>query len=335
MKAARFHQTGGPTVLVYEDVEEPVPGPGEIKLKIEAAGVNYVDIMRRRGDPMHEPSPTPFTIGYEMAGTIAAVGEGVTAFEVGAPVFVNAGSGAYAEYSVVPVELALPLPDGITPVEMVALWLQGLTALLALRHAGKVADGETVLVEAAGGGVGSLAVQLARILGATRVVAAASSEPKLAVARSLGADITVNYSEPGWAQQVLEATDGKGVDVVVESVGGRILDEAVTTLAPFGRMVVLGSASNEAATLHSGELFNHNRTLVGFGIHQYYPDRELIAATIAELVDHVREGRLKLQLDHVLPLSEAAEAHRLVENRLSTGKVVLTPWQDLGRGVAA
>jgi NADPH2:quinone reductase len=335
MKAARFHETGGPEVLVYEEVDEPTPGAGEVKLRIEAAGVNYVDIMRRRGDPMHEPSPTPFTIGYEMAGTIAEVGDGVRAYEVGDRVFVNSGSGAYAQYCVVPAELALPLPDGLGAVEMVALWLQGLTAALALRHAGKVKDGETVLVEAAGGGVGTLAVQIAKLLGAATVVAAASTEAKLAVARGLGADVAVNYSEPGWPQRVWELTDGRGVDVVIESVGGSILEQALTTLAPFGRMVVLGSASNEPATLHSGELFNHNRSVVGFGIHQYYPDRPLILATIEELVGYVRDGRLELQLDHVLPLSEAAEAHRLVENRLSTGKVVLTPWATVESAVVA
>jgi NADPH2:quinone reductase len=327
MKAARFHETGGPEVLVYEDVDEPEPGAGEIKLKIEAAGVNYVDIMRRRGDPMHEPSPPPFTIGYEMAGTVVAVGSGVSSPQPGDEVFVNSGSGAYAQYAVVPADITLPLPDGVSAVQMVALWLQGLTAMLALRHAGRVAEGETVLIEAAGGGVGTLALQLARILGAGTVVAAASTDRKLDVARSLGADHCVTYAQPGWAKRVWEMT-GDGVDVVLESVGGEILAEALTTLAPFGRMIVLGSASNAPARLHSGELFNHNRSLVGFGIHQYYPKRQLIADTIGELVELVRDGRLHLQLDHVLPLSQAAEAHRLVEQRLSTGKVVLTPWSE-------
>ena len=326
MKAARFHRTGGPEVLVHEDVPEPTPGPGQIKLKIQAAGVNYVDIMRRRGDPMHEPSPTPFCIGYEMAGEVAEVGEGVTSPAVGDVVFVNTGSGAYAQYAVVPAELAVPVPEGLTPVQMVALWLQGLTAMLSLRHAGKVNDGDNVLVEAAGGGVGTLAVQLAKVLGAKTVVAAASSDAKLEVARELGADVCVNYSEDGWAEKVWALTDGQGVDVVVESVGGELLEQALTTMAPFGRMVVLGSASNQAAGLHSGELFNHNRALVGFGIHQYYPDQPLIERTIAELADLVRTGRIVLRLDHVLPLSQAAEAHRLVEFRQSTGKVVLEPW---------
>jgi NADPH:quinone reductase len=326
MKAVRFHQTGAPNVLVYEDVPEPVTGPGQVKLRIEAAGVNYVDIMRRRGDPMHEPSPTPFTIGYEMAGTVAEVGAGVTTAQVGDRVFVNTESGGYAQYAVVPADLAIPIPDGLTAIQIVALWLQGLTALLALRHAGRVTQGETVLVEAAGGGVGTVAVQLAKILGASRVVAAASSDDKIDVARSLGADLGVNYSLPGWAEQVWKLTNGDGVNVIVESVGGRILTEALTTLAPFGRMIVLGSASNQPAELHSGELFNHNRSVVGFGIHQYYPDPELIRATISELVGYVADGRLTLRLDHVLPLSRAAQAHHLVENRLSTGKVVLCPW---------
>jgi NADPH:quinone reductase len=326
MKAVRFHQTGTPDVLIYEDVPEPAVGPGQIKLKIEAAGVNYVDIMRRRGDPMHEPSPTPFTIGYEMAGTVVEAGAGVTTSRPGDRVFVNTGSGGYAQYAVVPADIAIPIPEGLTAAQIVALWLQGLTALLALRHAGRVTKGETVLVEAAGGGIGTIAVQLARILGASRVVAAASSDDKIEVARGLGADLGVNYSLPGWSEQVWKLTGGDGVNVIVESVGGRILTEALTTLAPFGRMIVLGSASNQPAELHSGELFNHNRAIVGFGIHQYYPDSELIRAAIRELVGYVTDGRLELRLDHMLPLSQASEAHRLVENRQSTGKVVLCPW---------
>ncbi|MGZ6185203.1 MAG: quinone oxidoreductase family protein [Candidatus Binataceae bacterium] len=232
MKAARFHKTGGPEVLIYEDVPDPVPGPGQILLKVEAAGVNYVDIMRRRGDPLHEPTPLPAIVGYEMAGTVAGLGTGVTLPMLGARVFVNARSGAYAQYALAPAESAIEIPAGMDPIKIVALWLQGLTAALALRHAGRIATGETVLVEAAAGGVGTMAVQIAKLYGAG----------------------------------------------------------------------------------------------VGFGIHQYYPKPGLIQATINELVDYVVAGRLILQLDHVLPLSEAATAHRLVEERKSTGKVVLLPW---------
>ncbi|GAA4556994.1 quinone oxidoreductase family protein [Pseudonocardia xishanensis] len=326
MKAARFHETGPPEVLVHEDVPDPVPGPGEILLKVEAAGVNYVDIMRRRGDPMHEPSPTPFTIGYEMAGVVAGHGPDVDGPAEGTPVFVHSGSGAYAQYAVVPADKIIPIPEGIDAVQMTTLWLQGITAALALREAGRLAKGETVLVEAAAGGVGVLTVQLARIWGAGSVIAAASTEAKIEVARSLGADLGVNYNEPGWGEEVMRLTEGRGTDVVVESVGGDTLLTALGTLAPFGRIVVLGSASNVPSLVHSGELFNHNRSMVGFGVHQYFPNTELIKSTVAELVELIVDGQLRLQLDHVLPLSEAAQAHRLVEERRSMGKVVLQPW---------
>ena len=326
MKAARFHKTGGPEVLIYEDVPDPVPGPGQILLKVEAAGVNYVDIMRRRGDPLHEPTPLPATVGYEMAGTVAGLGTGVTLPTLGARVFVNARSGAYAQYALAPAESAIEIPAGMDPIKIVALWLQGLTAALALRHAGRVATGETVLVEAAAGGVGTMAVQIARLYGAGKVIAAASSEDKLEVAKKLGADVGINYGKSDWVRKAWDATGGKGVDVVLESVGGAIFEQALETLAPFGRQVVIGSASNQPSKIASGSLFNHNRAIVGFGIHQYYPKPGLIQATINELVDYVVAGRLILQLDHVLPLSEAATAHRLVEERKSTGKVVLLPW---------
>lgn len=207
-----------------------------------------------------------------------------------------------------------------------ALWLQGLTAALSLKYAGRLEKGETVLIEAAGGGVGTLAVQLAKLYGAGKVIAAASADEKLEVARRLGADVGINYRDSGWVRKTWEATGGKGVDVVLESVGGTIFEQALETLAPFGRQVVIGSASNRPSTIASGSLFNHNRAIVGFGIHQYYPKPGLIQSTLEELVGHVVAGRLVLQLDHVLPLSEAATAHRLVEERKSTGKVVLTPW---------
>lgn len=218
------------------------------------------------------------------------------------------------------------IPAGMDPIKIVALWLQGLTAALALRHAGRVATGETVLVEAAGGGVGTMAVQIAKLYGAGKVIAAAGSEDKLEVAKKLGADVGINYGKSDWVRKAWDATGGKGVDVVLESVGGAIFEQALETLAPFGRQVVIGSASNQPSKIASGSLFNHNRAIVGFGIHQYYPKPGLIQATINELVDYVVAGRLILQLDHVLPLSEAATAHRLVEERKSTGKVVLLPW---------
>jgi NADPH2:quinone reductase len=326
MKATRFHKTGAPEVLIYEDVPDPVPGPGQILLKVEAAGVNYVDIMRRRGDPLHEPTPLPFILGYEMAGTVVKLGAGVTSPAPGSRVFVNARSGAYAQYAIAPAESALEIPAGLDAIKIVALWLQGLTAALSLKYAGRLEKGETVLIEAAGGGVGTLAVQLAKLYGAGKVIAAASADEKLEVARRLGADVGINYRDSGWVRKTWEATGGKGVDVVLESVGGTIFEQALETLAPFGRQVVIGSASNRPSTIASGSLFNHNRAIVGFGIHQYYPKPGLIQSTLEELVGHVVAGRLVLQLDHVLPLSEAAAAHRLVEERKSTGKVVLTPW---------
>jgi len=326
MKAARFHQNGGPEVLIYEDVPDPAPGAGQILLKVEAAGVNYVDIMHRRGDPLHEPTPLPFVLGYEMAGTVVGLGEGVAWPALGSKVFVNSGSGAYAQYAVVPAESAIAIPHGLDPIKIVALWLQGLTAASSLKHAGRVAKGETVLIEAAGGGVGTLAVQLAKFYGAGMVIAAAGGDDKLEIAKRLGADIGINYRESDWVRRTWDATGGKGVDVVLESVGGPILEQALESLAPFGRQVVIGSASNQSSTIASASLFNHNRAIVGFGIHQYYPKPGLIEATIKELVDLDVTGRLTLQLDHVLPLSEAAAAHRLVEERKSTGKVALLPW---------
>ena len=185
MKAVRFHKIGGPEVLVYEVVPDPTPKDGEVLIRIEAVGLNFADVMRRRGDDYPQPSPPPFILGAEVAGTIAAVGKGVTSLEVGTPVLATPGEGGYAPYICVPAAMVIPLPDGISAVQAAALMGHGLTAAIALRNAARLAPGESVLIEAAAGGVGSFAVQLAKLYGAGNVIAAASTPEKRADWRQL------------------------------------------------------------------------------------------------------------------------------------------------------
>ncbi len=196
MKAVRFHKTGGPEVLVYEDVPDPTPKEGEVLIKIEAVGMNFADVMRRRGDPYPEPSPAPFVLGAEVAGKVAAVGAGVTSIEVGTPVLATPGAGGYAQYICVPAVTVMPLPPGFGAVQAAALMGHGLTAVLALRNAARLAPGESVLIEGAAGGVGSFAIQLAKLYGAGKVIAAASTPEKRAIAERLGADASVDYTAP-------------------------------------------------------------------------------------------------------------------------------------------
>jgi NADPH:quinone reductase len=326
MKAVRFHSTGGPEVLVYEDVPDPTPAAGEVLIRVEAVGLNFADVMRRRGDDYPDPSPPPFTLGAEVAGTIAALGEGVTWLNVGDSVFASPGVGGYAQYVSVPAVTAIPLPAGFTPVTAAALVGHGLTAAFAIRKAARLQKGESILVEAAAGGVGSFAVQLAKLEGAGQVIAATSSPEKCAIAEGLGADASVDYTSPDWSQQVRELTEGRGVDVVLETAGGETTGQALDALAPFGRMVFIGQSSGRAASIDPWRLTVPNHTVTGFYIGAYTTDLELTVSTLMELIGFATEGKLSINVGKVLPLAQAAEAHRLIEGRKTTGKVVLQPW---------
>jgi len=326
MKSVRFHQTGGPHVLIVEDVAQPTPGPGEVLVRIEAVGVNFADVLRRRGDAYPEPSPTPFTLGGEIAGTIEALGEGVSEPAVGTAVFATPGQGGYAQYIVVPSARVIALPAGIDAAQATSLVVQGLTAAFSLREAGRLAPGERVLIEAAAGGVGSFAVQLAKLYGAGQVIAATSSREKHALALSLGADVAVDYTDPDWAGRVREVTDGRGADLVLEMVGGPTLGRALDAMGPFGRMVVYGLASGETALVDPQRLVTFNQTVTGFYIRGFFERPALIQQTLAEIVGFVQSGQLKLQVGERIPLSQAAEAHRQLEGRQTTGKIVLDPW---------
>lgn len=327
MKAIRFHSTGGPDVLVYEDVPDPVAGPGEVLIKVEAVGMNFADVMRRRGDDYPEPSPPPFILGAEVAGTVAALGDGVTNIPVGLSVLAAPGAGGYAQYVVVPAATIIPLPEGFDAVQAAALLGHGLTAAIALKQAAKLLPGETVLIEGAAGGVGSFAIQLAKLYGAGKIIAAASTPEKRAKAEALGADVSVDYTKADWADEVRRITDGQGANIVIETAGGDTLNKALDAMAPFGRMIFLGQSSGKTATVDPWRLTLMNHSVVGFYIGAYLANAELLMATIGELIGFVASGQVKIQVGAVLPLSQAAEAHRLLEGRQTTGKVVLQPWQ--------
>ena len=327
MKAIQIDRTGGADVLVLRDVPEPVPAAGEVLIRVEAAGVNFSDIMWRRGEYDVE-TPLPFIPGAEVAGTVTAVGPGVTGFSVGMPVVSAPPSGGYAQFVVAPVATTFPIPEGISPIEVVSLMAQGLTAVLALRKSGRLAPGESVLVEAAAGGVGSFAVQLAKLYGAGKVIAAASSAEKRAIAVALGADVSVDYTAPGWSETVRDLTGGRGADVVLDLVGGETTVQALEALAPFGRLVVIGKAAGEAPAIAPWVLEEHNQSIVGFRIFGFAKTPSIIQEALGELIGFVQAGKIKIQSGGAFPLAKAADAHRLIEDRKSTGKIVLRPWID-------
>lgn len=316
MKAIRIHELGGADVLRLEEVEKPAVAAGSVLIKTEVAGINYADTMLRKGTYLTRP-PLPFTPGFEVAGRIEAVGEGVEGLSVGQRVMAKMGSGGYAEYAAVKAEQVTPVPDGLELGTATALLAQGLTALALLKN---LKAGQSILVHAAAGGVGSLLVQLARLKGA-HVIGTASTPAKLEIVKELGADAGVNYTETDWPEQVRAATpNGAGVDLLIEMVGGEVGEQNIKCLATGATMIVYGAASGKDFPISALSLLGKNLTVRGYSL--YGETEATLAEFTRELMSHVKENRLKVLVQE-FPLAQAAAAHRAIEGRSTTGKVVL------------
>ncbi len=336
METVRAHRYGGPDVLVLERVPVPYPGPGQVLIKVESAGVNFSDVKRLRNDPYPFPTPLPYTPGGEVAGLVEALGDGVDGPPLGTPVFAlvgGDGSSGYAQFAVADAPQVIPIPPGITADVASGIVVAGSAAMLILRESARLQPDESVLVQGAAGGVGGYAVQIAKLLGAGTVVGAASTPEKRALVLGLGADHAVDYTRADWPDRVREATGGRGVDVVLEMVGGTMLEQSLACLAPFGRAVVYGSSSAEPlrfAPETIDRLFydpSPNQSLVSFNLGLWFGLRpESAVDALKTLIGFIASGQVEVPVGHVLPLSEAAEAHRLLEGRRSTGKIVLKPW---------
>jgi len=314
MHAIRFHRVGGAEVLALETVEAPALRPGSVRVRVRAAGVNFADVHFRKGEYFQKPV-FPQIPGMEAGGEIEAVGEGVTDLRAGDRVIALASDGAYAESLVTPASLVFRIPNALSFEDAAALAVQGLTALHVLTLCARMKRGERVLVHAAAGGVGSLAVQLAKLGGASQVVGTASSEEKRALVRELGADLAVDYAN----------LQGVKADVILEMLGGtETYKRNLACLAPFGRMVVYGAASGDLrGTIEPVSLMAKNVSVIGYYLTAVLRDRAACEPAMAELCDHVVAGRLRILRGATLPLARAADAHRLLETRSSTGKIVL------------
>lgn len=337
MKAVQVDQYGGPEVLIYREIPTPDPGPEQILIKVDSAAVNYADVLRRGNAIYPFPTPLPFTPGSEVAGTVETLGEGVEGPPARTPVFAlvgNDGSTGYAQYALANAAGVIPIPPGLGADEAAALVVAGSAAALILKESAGLQAGESVLIEGAAGGVGSYAVQIAKLMGAGSVIAAAGTPAKRESALALGADHVVDYTERGWPERVRELTGGRGVDVVLEMAGGRTFTESLGCLAPFGRSVVYGMAGGEPLQMdrETVERFFYdpspNGSLVVFNLGLWFGLRpERAVAALQELIGWVAAGQVKVQIGQVLPLAQAAEAHRLLESRRTSGKLVLKPWQ--------
>lgn len=325
LKAARFHETGPADVIVIEDVPKPEAGRKQLLIRIEAAGVNYADVVRRRGDFYPTPTPLPHISGSELVGIVEDVGEGADPSFVGARVVSPSNGGSFAEYAVVPAHSAYRLPYDISPELGAALLIQGMTAAFALTENGRLKPGDSVFVQGAGGGVGLLAVQLAKLYGAGLVIAGASSEEKRAKALDMGADHAVNYTDADWPEKVRELTGGKGVDLMMEITGGPMFMQAIGAMAENGTIVVYGFASGEIVPIVPPMLMAKGLTLSTFRLPTYLANRPLMTERLDQFAGWLRSGALQVEIAGRYPLEKAADAHRALEGRSTIGKLIILP----------
>lgn len=324
MKAISVEEFGEPEVLKYTDAERPSPDEGEALIEVRSIGVNYADTMRRRNQYVLRQE-VPFVPGSEVAGVVSEVGDGVEDVSAGDRVVTLLGTGGYAEYAAAPAETLIPVPEGMDFDQAAAIPLQGLTAYHVLKTSGQMREGESVVVHAAAGGVGTLAVQMAKLLGAGTVIATASTREKLDLAESLGADVLIDYTDDDWPERVRDATGGDGADVVLEMVGGEFIQKNLRCMAPFGRMVVFGAASGDRGNLVPLDLLRKNHTVTGFFLPQIMGRPEMLGQSLREILGWISTGDLKLTIGARYPLEQAAEAHADLEGRRTTGKIVLNP----------
>jgi NADPH2:quinone reductase len=322
MNAIRIHETGGPEAMKLEALPAPKPGAGEALVRLEAIGVNFIDIYHRTG---LYPVPTPFTPGMEGAGVVEAVGPQVEELQAGDRVAYTGALGSYAEQAVVAAQKLVRLPTGMESRTAAAAMLQGMTAHYLTRSTFCVEKGHSVLIHAAAGGLGLLLVQLAKRAGAT-VFGTVSTEEKARAAKAAGADTVILYTKDDFAAEIQRLTDGVGVNVVYDSVGKDTYEKSLACLKSRGTLALCGNASGAVPPIDplvlasSGSVF-----LTRPALAHHIPDRKELLGRANDVLTWIQSGELELTIDRVLPLAEAAEAHRLLEGRQTTGKLLLVP----------
>jgi NADPH2:quinone reductase len=306
---------GGPEVLKLVELPKPAAAADEVLIRVTRAGMNFADTHTRTNSYVQKAT-LPLVPGGEVAGIREDTGERVVAL---------VGTGGYAEYATAPEPLVFPIPDDIDDGTALAMVVQGLTAWHLYRTAGRVGAGESVVVHGAAGGVGSLAVQLGHSLGAGRVIATASAEPKRALALKLGADVAIDPAAEGLTERLIEANEGRSVDVVFEMSGGEVFDASYRALAPFGRIVAYGIATNQPNEVSTGSLLRHSRAVVGFYLFHCLQRPGMFTEALSELFERAARGDLKVIVGQTYPLGQAAQAQIDLRARRTTGKLLLDP----------
>ena len=322
-KAIRFERTGGPEVLQWVDVDVPAPGPGEIRVRHHAVGLNFIDVYFRTG---LYPQPLPGGLGMEGAGEVVAVGAGVTEFAPGDRVaYAARPPGAYAQERVIAAASVVRLPDAISYEQGAAMMLQGMTAQYLLRRTYRVKAGDTILIHAAAGGVGLIVCQWAKALGAT-VIGTVGSAAKAQLAKAHGCDYPIDYTRENFTQRVKEITGGKGVPVVYDSLGKDTYVASLDCLAPFGMFVSFGNATGPLPPIDSSELAGRGSLyFTRPTLFTHTAKREDLLAMAGELFDVVQKGQVKIEINQRYALKDAAQAHRDLEARRTTGSTILLP----------
>ena len=321
MKAIQITEYGGPEVMKYVDLADPVAGAEQAVVDIQAVGVNFTDIYSRMGV---NPPGLPWVAGVEAAGVVSSVGPGVDNVAVGDTVAYCSHPGSYAEQALVPAWRLIKMPEGLSAQDGAAAMLQGMTAHYLCYDTYKVQAGDKVLVHSGAGGVGLLLIQMCKALGAN-VYSTVSTDAKAELARGAGADHVILYTQQDFAEEIAKATDGAGLEVVYDAVGKDTFDGSISCLAPRGYMVLYGQASGAVPAMDPRVLGAGSKFLTRPGLGDYTANREELENRAGAVLGWVRSGELKLRVEHHFPLSEAPEAHRQLAGRATTGKIILTP----------
>jgi len=324
MRAVVLNGYEGAKSLRMVDADRPQPAPSEILIQVKAAGINFAELELIEGR-YQVPKEVPFIMGFEAAGIVIEAGHKVKSLKPGDRVTSIVSSGGYAEYTIADASAAIPIPDGLSFAEASTIPIQGLSAYALLIYAAKLQPGESILIQSAAGGVGLYLTQLAKLMGSPCVVGLGSTNEKVQLLKRLGADVTVNYSNEGWADQVREATGGKGIEVVLEQASGEVSDECFKLIAPFGRVIMFG-AKNVHDTLPPEkvrQLIFQNQSITGFNFPSLEPSR--IAACVRPLLELIRSGQVKLFAQHSFALADVGKAYEAMSSRRTMGKIILIP----------
>jgi NADPH2:quinone reductase len=321
MRAIQLQEFGGPEVLELAEIPIPEPTADQVLIRVSHAGLNFADTHQRENSYLAR-AQLPLVPGTEVAGVVERAANG---FDEGQRVMALTGTGGYAEYAVAPASQVFPIPDGVDDAVALALVVQGLTAWHLYKTSARIRPGESVVVIAASGGVGNIAVQLAKPFGAGRVIATASSEQKREQALALGADAALDPGMDGLGDAIREANGGKRVDIVLEMAGGRVFDECLSVLAPFGRLVAYGIASREQNTVQSGQLMRGSQSVVGFWLVHCLGREDMVREPLEDLFGRAARGELKPLVGETYPMSEVRRAHEDFAARRTSGKLLLDP----------